>query len=83
MAEVRVIPHDGPRVETGPVQFGDDWNGLFIRGDRAGWMAMRLKRLVQSIEAGEKPDWSALGAVREFLSAMDGVIVGPAASLIK
>lgn len=23
------------RVETGPVQFNDDWPGLFIRGDQA------------------------------------------------
>lgn len=23
------------RVETGPVQFNDDWPGLFIRGDNA------------------------------------------------
>lgn len=23
------------RVETGPVQFGDDWPGVFIRGDNA------------------------------------------------
>ncbi|GEM_PF-4011619 len=29
-------PDDGQgRVETGAVQFGDDWNGLFIRGDNA------------------------------------------------
>jgi hypothetical protein len=24
-----------PRVETGAVQFGDDWPGLFLRGDNA------------------------------------------------
>lgn len=23
------------RVETGPVKFGDDWTGVFIRGDDA------------------------------------------------
>jgi len=23
------------RVETGPMQFGDDWSGVFIRGDNA------------------------------------------------
>lgn len=42
---VRVIPYpnhggpapdgDAPRVETGAVQFGNDWPGLFIRGDAA------------------------------------------------
>ena len=24
-----------PRVETGPLQIGDDWPGVFIRGDNA------------------------------------------------
>jgi len=26
-------PENLDRVETGPVQFGDDWPGYFIRGD--------------------------------------------------
>lgn len=34
------------RPETGPMQFGDDWRGIFIRGDTAGWMAMKLKSLL-------------------------------------
>lgn len=30
------LPSPGPdRVETGPVQFGEDWPGVFIRGDNA------------------------------------------------
>lgn len=32
---VRMIPSVEPRVETGPTQFGDDWPGVFIRGDNA------------------------------------------------
>lgn len=28
-------PEDGKRVETGVVQFGDDWPGVFLRGDDA------------------------------------------------
>jgi hypothetical protein len=31
------------RVETGPVQFGDDWPGVFIRGDNAAWYAVNLR----------------------------------------
>lgn len=30
------------RVETGPVRFGDDWAGIFIRGDRALHYGMML-----------------------------------------
>lgn len=35
MTAVRVLPAQTPRVETGPVRFGDDWTGVFIRGDNA------------------------------------------------
>ncbi len=42
MSNVRVIPHEGKRVETGAVQFGDDWPGLFIRGDDCGFISMVL-----------------------------------------
>lgn len=31
------------RVETGPIQFGDDWPGVFIRGDNALYLHMMLK----------------------------------------
>ncbi len=48
---VRIIPYhtgggkdNGPheRVETGAVQFGKDWPGLFIRGDNAAWLAHNI-----------------------------------------
>lgn len=56
---VRIIdmPNDGgnvipdpvvalaPRVETGAVQFGDDWTGLFIRGDDAFALMMAIDSL--------------------------------------
>ena len=31
------------RVETGPLQIGDDWPGVFIRGDNAFYYAMNLR----------------------------------------
>lgn len=34
-----------PRVETGAVQFGNDWPGLFLRGDDAFALAMHIKQL--------------------------------------
>mgnify|MGYP006908302152 CR=1 FL=1 len=48
-------PYDGTRVETGAVQFGDegdDWPGVFIRGDQASYWAMTLQQLVGAIESG-------------------------------
>lgn len=29
------LPDGMPRMESGPVQFGDDWPGIFLRGDNA------------------------------------------------
>jgi hypothetical protein len=48
---VRKIYGDiGKRIETGPVQFNNDWPGVFIRGDNAAYFAMAL----DAILAGER-----------------------------
>jgi len=36
---------DQGRVDTGAVQFGEDWPGVFIRGDKANHIAATLRRL--------------------------------------
>lgn len=38
------------RVETGPIQFGDDWPGVFIRGDTAIWWSIVLDQLAAQAE---------------------------------
>lgn len=38
------------RPETGPMQFGDDWTGVFLRGDYAGPMAFMLQMLLDRAE---------------------------------
>jgi hypothetical protein len=40
---IRKLPALDERIETGPVQFGDDWPGVFIRGDNALWFAKCLE----------------------------------------
>jgi hypothetical protein len=43
---------DVPRVETGAVQFGTDWPGLFVRGDQAfhlAWCIGELEPLMKSV----------------------------------
>jgi hypothetical protein len=42
VSEIRKLPAVDQRVETGPVQFGDDWPGVFIRGDNAFGLCMYL-----------------------------------------
>lgn len=38
------------RVETGPTQIGDDWPGVFIRGDNAAYYAIHLQNLLNGVE---------------------------------
>jgi hypothetical protein len=42
------------RVETGAVQFGDDWPGLFLRGDNAHGLVVLIRQLTERL--AEHPD---------------------------
>jgi hypothetical protein len=39
------------RPETGPMQFGDDWPGTFIRGDNAAYYALNLKTILEYVSS--------------------------------
>lgn len=47
---VRKLPAVEDRVETGAIQFGDDWPGLFIRGDNAMVLSLAIGQIVELIE---------------------------------
>jgi len=51
MSDIRKLPAVETRVETGPVQFGDDWPGTFIRGDNAFGYAMHLEIILDASKA--------------------------------
>jgi hypothetical protein len=54
--DAQKIPYEGPRIETGPVQIGKDWPGVFIRGDVAlynGILIESISKLLLSCE--QKP----------------------------
>jgi len=38
-----------PRIETGAVQFGDDWPGYFVRGDGAMNLAMQINTIERAL----------------------------------
>lgn len=48
---VRTFARVTNRVETGAIQFGDDWAGLFLRGDDAKFLSMSIESLI-----GQVPD---------------------------
>jgi hypothetical protein len=48
MESICHLPVQSERIETGPIQFGDDWPGVFIRGDEALDYAMLLHEIIKS-----------------------------------
>lgn len=50
-AGVQMLPGIHPRVETGPVKFGEDWTGVFIRVDNALAYMVTLEDAIRQIEA--------------------------------
>lgn len=42
------------RVETGPVQFDDDWPGVFFRGDNSFHYSMILSHIIEEVEKNEE-----------------------------
>lgn len=61
------------RIETGPVEFGDDWRGVYIRGDNALYYAMELKRFLAN---NKTDDWMAEGNLQSLLELLQSAAQG-------
>lgn len=57
----------GKRPETGVMQFGDDWPGVFIRGDNAMMFSADLRMFVES--GGQYPN--IVSDLTELLASCD------------
>ena len=65
------VEYSGPCVETGPVQFGDDWLGLFIRGDRC----IELRNVLQTaLDQMAMPDKLHELQIVSYLRLIDEVL---------
>jgi hypothetical protein len=49
--KTQILPATLHRVETGSVKFGNDWTGLFIRGDNAMYYAHHLNNIKRTLLA--------------------------------
>lgn len=47
------LPDGMTRMECGPVQFGDDWPGYFLRGDRAFGLLQGRETVLALMETGD------------------------------
>jgi len=64
--EIRKFAAQEDRVETGPVQFGDDWPGYFIRGDNAFAIRMAIASYIVNHN-----DWLAKAQLTAFVQDLD------------
>lgn len=74
-------PENGGRVETGPVQFGDDWPGVFIRGDNAASEAMLLHSIIVGNNNPET-GWVARMMLIGLYNRLRSATIGPARELL-
>lgn len=71
---IQLLPEQEERVESGAVQFGNDWPGVFIRGDNAMFYAMALKRVLEA--QTERLPLDVQINLRSLFSVMTSAMVG-------
>lgn len=64
-------PEDGERVETGPVQFGDDWQSVHIRGDDAFFYSMSLVRALEILKEQKAHPIMVLAPIRGLIDLLN------------
>lgn len=47
------LPEGIERMESGPIQFGEDWPGYFLRGDRAFALIQGRETVLRLMETGD------------------------------
>ena len=72
---MRKLPTQEERVETGPVQFGEDWPGLFIRGDNAVFLRMALYKLIKDAETETSKDQAAKRTIESLIEQLDSCLI--------
>ena len=65
--QVRRFPAQDRRVESGPIMFGDDWPGLFLRGDDCYRFAFALREILL-----DRPDVGLI-TKQVLLGLLDGL----------
>ena len=67
---------DSNRVETGALQFNEDWPGVFIRGDNAAFYAMQLRHLIRYVEQNaDHIDFYALNTAKNLVDLLNSCVI--------
>lgn len=72
----KVPPLPSGRPETGPMQFGDDWPGIFIRGDNALFFARQLGAVAIALSVLPKQDQWLVQSVERMAKLMASCSAG-------
>ena len=73
---VRKLDGQAERVETGPVQFGDDWPGLFVRGDNCAYYQIAVDNALRALVSQDKLDTISQFAVSDLANLLRSVRIG-------
>jgi hypothetical protein len=60
------------RPESGPMAFGEDWPGVFLRGDHAAPSAMYLSMLLDCLAEGKRPSSNLTLPLRTLVHTLSG-----------
>ena len=74
------------RPETGPMQFGEDWPGCFIRGDNACYLGRLLQELLDTVVPPLSPiEYSVMEVeqLRSFIKMLQSADVRSGAQVHK
>jgi hypothetical protein len=73
---------DKGRVETGPIQFGDeDWPGTFIRGDDCFVLRLALQRVYRRMKNAEGLDRIDKLQLKSVIELLDECNINPKVKL--
>jgi hypothetical protein len=65
------------RAETGRMKFGDDWTGIFIRGDAAFGYASQLQGVLCQLQSGTVEYRTVNALIDLLLSSKEGNMCKP------
>lgn len=73
----KVIHFDlDPRAESGPIQFGSDWPGVFVRGDHAFYYAACLEHVLGQLEKKDIVDAVSVAALEGLVGLLKSSNIG-------
>lgn len=68
---IRKFPAEEERVESGPIQFGDDWPGTFLRGDNSIYLRLMLQQAITELEKRDDVDRILTMTLKGYVRLLD------------